>query len=239
MFVPLTVGREIDGADLFGEPSAGGVDVGATGPQSGEPGATAVGDPTDGTASGPLLSQMFDTYILYQGSSGMMVVDQHSAHERVLYEAVMEHLAGAEAPAQGLLLPLTVDLTDEELDVVERHHDALHRLGFEVEAFGGRTVKLTTVPNPHPRFDALTCFREMVADLARGRFGGWANQLERFAATYACRAAVKAGQRLDQTEMRELLRRLFATTLPPHDVHGRSTVIQVSREELERRFGRR
>ena len=236
---PLTVGREIDGADLFGEPSAGGVDVGATGPQSGEPGATAVGDPTDGTASGPLLSQMFDTYILYQGSSGMMVVDQHSAHERVLYEAVMEHLAGAEAPAQGLLLPLTVDLTDEELDVVERHHDALHRLGFEVEAFGGRTVKLTTVPNPHPRFDALTCFREMVADLARGRFGGWANQLERFAATYACRAAVKAGQRLDQTEMRELLRRLFATTLPPHDVHGRSTVIQVSREELERRFGRR
>ena len=64
-------------------------------------------------------------------------------------------------------------------------------------------------------------------------------RLERFAATYACRAAVKAGQRLDEREMRELLLRLFATDLPPHDVHGRSTIVQLPREELERRFGRR
>jgi DNA mismatch repair protein MutL len=79
----------------------------------------------------------------------------------------------------------------------------------------------------------------MIADLARGRFGGWANPLDRFGATYACRAAVKAGQRLSQAEMRELLLRLFATALPPHDVHGRSTIVQLPREELERRFGRR
>ena len=78
----------------------------------------------------------------------------------------------------------------------------------------------------------------MVADLARGRFGGWANRLERFAATYACRAAVKAGQRLDERSMRELLLRLFACRLAPHDVHGRSTIVQLPREELERRFGR-
>ena len=83
------------------------------------------------------------------------------------------------------------------------------------------------------------CFREMVADLARGRFGGWANRLERFAATFACRAAVKAGDRSTQAEMRELLLQLFATDLPPHDVHGRSTIVQLPREELERRFGRR
>src|SRR5207248_2715087 len=85
-------------------------------------------------------------------------------------------------------------------------------------------VVLHAVPSPHPRFDAGLCFRELVADLARGRFGGWANRLERFAATYACRAAVKAGERLDQREMRELLLRLFATDLPPHDVHGRALV---------------
>jgi DNA mismatch repair protein MutL len=100
-------------------------------------------------------------------------------------------------------------------------------------------VVLHAVPSPHPRFDAGACFRELVADLARGRFGGWANRLERFAATYACRAAVKGGARLDQREMRELLLRLFATDLPPHDVHGRSTIVQLPREELERRFGRR
>jgi DNA mismatch repair protein MutL len=91
----------------------------------------------------------------------------------------------------------------------------------------------------HPRFEAETCFREMVADLARGRFGGWTNRLQRFAATYACRAAVKAGERLEEREMRELLLRLFATDLPPHDVHGRATIVQLPREELERRFGRR
>jgi DNA mismatch repair protein MutL len=186
----------------------------------------------------PLL-QLFDTYILYEAPEGLVIVDQHSAHERVLFEAVMAQLTGADAPAQRLLLALTLELTDEELDAVEQHAEQLRRVGFEAEAFGGRAVVLHAVPSPHPRFDAGACFRELVADLARGRFGGWANRLERFAATYACRAAVKGGARLDQREMRELLLRLFATDLPPHDVHGRSTIVQLPREELERRFGRR
>ena len=186
----------------------------------------------------PLFS-VFDTYIFYEAPEGVVIVDQHSAHERVLFEQVMRQLTGADAPAQRLLLPLTLELTDEELDAVEAHGEELRRIGFEAEAFGGRSVVLHTVPSPHPRFDAGACFREMVADLARGRFGGWANRLERFAATFACRAAVKAGERLEQREMRELLLRLFATELPPHDVHGRSTIVQLPREELERRFGRR
>jgi DNA mismatch repair protein MutL len=198
----------------------------------------------DAEPAGPVgfqapLVQMFDTYIVYEAPEGVVIVDQHSAHERVLYEAVMAQLTGADAPAQRLLLPLTLDLTDEELDAVERHGEQLRRIGYEAEPFGGRAVVIHTVPSPHPRFDAGACFRELVADLARGRFGGWANQLERFAATYACRAAVKAGERLDAREMRALLLRLFATELPPHDVHGRSTIVQLPREELERRFGRR
>ena len=187
----------------------------------------------------PALTQYFDSYIAYETADAVVIVDQHSAHERILYEKVMADLAVGGVPAQRLLLPFTVDLTDEELDVVESHRDVLAQVGFEVEPFGGRTVAVHGVPAPHPRFDAMACFREMVADLARGRFGGWANRLERFAATYACRAAVKAGQPLDAREMRELLTRLMATTLPPHDVHGRSTIVQLPREELERRFGRR
>ena len=185
------------------------------------------------------LLQVFDSYILYQGPDGVIIIDQHSAHERVLYEAVLAQLSGVGAPAQRLLLPLTVELTDEELDAIESHGEELRQVGFEVEAFGGRTVVVHAVPAPHPRFDAEACFREMVADLARGRFGGWANRLQRFAATYACRAAVKAGEQLGEREMRELLLRLFATDLPPHDVHGRATIVQLPREELERRFGRR
>ena len=88
----------------------------------------------------------------------------------------MSELTGGRAPAQRLLLPVTLELTDEELDAVEAHRDVLDRIGFEVVPFGGRTVVLHAVPNPHPRFDAARCFREMVADLARGRFGGWANR---------------------------------------------------------------
>ncbi len=186
----------------------------------------------------PLL-QVFNTYIVYEAPEGMVIVDQHSAHERVLFERAMGQLEESAAVGQRMLLPLTLELTDEELDAVEAHRDVLTRVGFDVESFGGRTVVLHTVPSPHPRFDAGACFREMVADLARGRFGGWSNRLERFAATYACRAAVKAGEPLAESEMRELLLQLFATDLPPHDVHGRSTIVQLPREEMERRFGRR
>jgi DNA mismatch repair protein MutL len=218
------IGHLVDSAQLF----------------SPEPPALA-GQDSPGTPAGfdaPLV-QVFDSYIMYQGPDGVIIVDQHSAHERVLYEAVLLQLDGIGAPAQRLLLPLTLELTDEELDAFEAHGEELRRVGFEAEAFGGRAVVVHAVPTPHPRFDAGACFREMIADLARGRFGGWANRLERFAATYACRAAVKAGQRLSEREMRELLLRLFATDLPPHDVHGRATIVQLPREELERRFGRR
>ena len=183
--------------------------------------------------------QMFNTYLIYEAPEGVVIVDQHSAHERVLYEAVIAQLRGGGAPAQHLLLPLTLELTDEELDAVESYAAEIRAVGFEVEPFGGRTVVLHAVPSPHPRFDGGACFRETVADLARGRFGGWANRLERFAASFACRAAIKAGQPLSEPEMRRLLLRLFETELPPHDVHGRATIVQLPREELERRFGRR
>jgi len=167
------------------------------------------------------------------------MVDQHSAHERVLFEEVMAQLSGGGAASQRLLLPETLELTDEELDALERHRETIEAVGYQVEPFGGRSVVLHAVPAPHRRFDAIACFHELMADLARGRFGGWANRLERFAATYACRAAVKGGMPLSEDEMRALLFRLFETKLAPHDVHGRSTIVQLPREELERRFGRR
>ncbi|HEX9165092.1 MAG TPA: DNA mismatch repair endonuclease MutL [Gemmatimonadales bacterium] len=183
--------------------------------------------------------QLFDSYIVFQSPEGLVMVDQHSAHERVLYEEAMGLLAQGGATSQRLLLPLTIALNDEELEAVERHRDLLERVGYEVAPFGGRTVIVHAVPAPHPRFDAEACFRELVADLAGGRFAAWANGLERFAATFACRAAIKAGTPLQEPEMRRLLHRLFSTALPAHDVHGRATIVQLPREELERRFGRR
>ncbi|MGE3617996.1 MAG: DNA mismatch repair endonuclease MutL [Gemmatimonadales bacterium] len=210
-------------------------------PAGGEdPGSPAGGMPVGAPRSfGAPLIQVRNTSIVFETAGGTVFVDQHSAHERVLYEQVMADLAAGALNSQRLLLPVSVDLTDEELEVTEQFGDELRRIGYEVEPFGGRTVVLQAVPTPHPRFDATACFRELVADLARGRFGGWANGLERFAATYACRAAVKAGMPLAEPEMRTLLLRLFETELPPHDVHGRATIVTVPFDELERRFGRR
>ena len=187
----------------------------------------------------PALSQLFNTYIFYAESDRLVLIDQHSAHERVLYEEVMTRIQSGGLPSQRLLLPFTLEFTDEELEAIEAHGEQISRIGFEVEAFGGRSVVVHAVPAPHPRFDAQRCLRELVSDLARGRFGGWANRLERFAATYACRAAIKAGEALTEQEMRGLVTRLFACALPPHDVHGRASMVQLPREELERRFGRR
>jgi DNA mismatch repair protein MutL len=192
----------------------------------------------DSRLPAPPLLQVFDSYILFQTNGGVAIVDQHSAHERVLYEQTMRQLAGDGAPAQRLLLPLTLELTPLELDAVDAHRELLHRVGFDVEPFSGRGVVVQTAPDPHPRFDAARCLQELVADLAGGRFGGWANRLERFAATFACRAAIKAGQRLEPEELRELVRRLLAATLPAHDVHGRPSIVHLPKDELERRFGR-
>ena len=186
----------------------------------------------------PPLLQVFDTYILFQTDQGVAIVDQHSAHERVLYEDVMRQLSGDGAPAQRLLLPLTLDFAPAELDAIEAHRELLARIGYEIEPFSGRSIVVHTAPNPHPRFEAARCLQELVADLAGGRFGGWQNRLERFAATYACRAAIKAGQTLDAGEMRELIVRLLTASLPAHDVHGRPSMVQLPKEELERRFGR-
>ena len=206
----------------------------------GEPGQASEGSPVERTRSfaAPVI-QLLNTYLIFETSEGVVFVDQHSAHERILYEQIMADVASGAVASQRLLLPLTIELTDEELEVTERFGEELRRTGFEVEPFGGRSVVIHAVPTPHPRFDAAACFREMVADLARGRFGGWANRLERFAATYACRAAVKAGMPLSEPEIRSLLLRLYETELPPHDVHGRSTIVTLPVDELDRRFGRR
>ena len=195
-------------------------------------------EPMGGRPRGPELLQVFDTYLLFQTEDAVAIVDQHSAHERVLYEQVMRQLSGDGAPAQRLLLPLTLEFTGPELEAIDAHRELLARVGFELEPFSGRTVVVHTAPNPHPRFEAARCLQELVGDLAGGRFGGWANRLERFGATFACRAAIKAGHHLDPDEARELVRRLLSATLPAHDVHGRPTIVQLPKGELERRFGR-
>lgn len=198
-----------------------------------------------GAGAGPrpaevrVLAQLHLTYVLAEAADGLLIVDQHSAHERILYERAMRVLTGGPGSGQRLLFPLTLTLRPEELEAVEANGDLLAQLGYEVAPFGGSALIVHATPSPHPRFDAERCLRELVADLAGGRFGGLHNRIERFASTFACRAAIKAGQALTTAEMAELLQRLMTAELPAHDVHGRPTIVQLPLPELHRRFGRR
>ena len=191
-------------------------------------------------ATRPRLWQVLNTYIFAEARDGILIVDQHSAHERILYERLMRAFGAGGQESQRLLFPLTVRLTAPEVAQVEELGGLLLRAGYEVEGFGGDAVIVQAVPNPHPYFNAERAFREMIHELTHGSelVRSARNQHERIAKTFACKSAIKAGQRLSSTEMEELFDQLFATELPHHDVHGRPTVVRLSRGELERRFGR-
>ena len=187
-----------------------------------------------------VLWQVHDTYIVAETRSGLLIIDQHSAHERILFEELMRDFDAGGRPSQRLLFPVTLRLSPAEYAVVEDTQALLEQAGFEAEPFGGRTVIVHAAPNPHPWFDAERCLREMLEELAEGSELTRAarNQYERLAMTFACKGAIKAGQALSEAEMRELFDDLFATELPYHDVHGRPTIVRLSIDELERRFGR-
>jgi DNA mismatch repair protein MutL len=187
----------------------------------------------------PPLVQLRRTYILFERADAVVLIDQHSAHERVLFEQFMRAFEQGGAPSQQLLLPLTVHLAPAEEEAFEAHRELFARLGFDAEPFGGTAIIVRGVPTPHPRFDAERCLRETLAALTGDRLAGVAARHERLAATFACKAAIKAGEPLAPDEMRALYVALATTALPAHDVHGRCTVVQLTWDELERRFGRR
>jgi DNA mismatch repair protein MutL len=187
----------------------------------------------------PHLTQLKATYLMFESETGVVLIDQHSAHERVLYEKFMTALENGNSPSQRLLFPLTVQLTPAEAEALDAHRPALESLGYELGEFGGQTVIVHSVPTPHARFDAERCLRETLAALTGDRAAAGATRHQHLAATVACKAAIKAGDPLSAQEMRALFVALRDCQLPAHDVHGRQTIVQLSWDELERRFGRR
>jgi DNA mismatch repair protein MutL len=231
-----------------GTPLDDGVEAAAAMADTAADGAAADGAAASGGAAAgvmaadarPALWQLHDSYVLAATRTGFLIIDQHSAHERILFQEWMDAFDRGGQASQRLLFPITLRLTPAEYTVVEDNRALFERTGFEVEPFGGRTVIMHSAPAPHPYFDAERCVRDMIAELAAGSelTRSARTQYERIAMTFACKGAIKAGQRLSPVEMEELFERLFATELPYHDVHGRPTVIRMSLAELERRFGR-
>jgi DNA mismatch repair protein MutL len=213
--------------------------VGISGVEALDEAPVATRAPQDDVVAVPPLIQWRRTYLCFEHEQGLVLIDQHSAHERVLFERFMRILDGGESPAQRLLFPLTLHLGPAQGEAFEANRDVLERLGFEIEGFGGHTLLVRAVPMPHPRFDAERCLRDTLDALTGDRTAGAAARHEKLAATVACKAAIKAGDALSLGEMNALYVALARTTLPAHDVHGRATIVRVAWDEIERRFGRR
>ena len=188
----------------------------------------------------PALLQVHNSFILAETRDGVIIVDQHAAHERILFERIIAGFESGGGQGQRLLFPFTIRLTGPEMDVVESVHAPLTRLGFEFERFGDGALLVQAVPSPHAYFDAERCMREMIDELVHGSelMRAARNQNERVAMSFACKAAIKAGQKLSDEEMQELFDQLFATELPYHDIHGRPTTVNLRLDELRRSFGR-
>jgi DNA mismatch repair protein MutL len=195
-------------------------------------------EPSTSQPDVPPLFQLRRTYIAFEHEHGVVLIDQHSAHERVLFERFMATLERGEQPSQRLLFPMTLHLGPAEAEAFEQNRDAFERLGFEIDGFGGHTLIVRAVPMPHPRFNPERCLRETLASITGDRGASEHARHERLAATVACKAAIKAGDALSPSEQAALYVALRDTTLPAHDVHGRATIVQLTWDEIDRRFGR-
>lgn len=184
--------------------------------------------------------QLHDRYLLAPIRGGLVVVDQHAAHERILYEEARAHLFGESGASQVLLFPRVLDLTADEMETLLGAETMIRRLGYEVGLFGERQVAVRGVPAALTEEIAIDALRRLLAreDPHGEPLEDEAHE-ERIAKSYACHAAVRSGQPLSPEERRALFDRLFATGLPHGDPHGRPTYVRVSMEELDRRFGRR
>jgi DNA mismatch repair protein MutL len=179
-------------------------------------------------------------YVLLEAKEGLVLMDQHAAHERVLFEDLRRRMEADGAPSQRLLAPIMVDLPPRDFDLVSRHLETLERLGFGAEPFGGNTLKLDALPAFLKRDDPEAFLHEVIQEIRVASDRMSSLRLgEDLIATTVCRAAVKANDFLKEPELRKLLEDLLRCDMPYCCPHGRPTLIQIGYPELERKFGRR
>ncbi len=188
----------------------------------------------------PDLWQLHETYILAPIAGGLLIVDQHAAHERILYEEALSRFQSRASTSQGLLFAITVDLSRDEFDLLLEVQPALEALGFDLTALSPPTVAVRGVPAGIGTRDAGALLRDLLDGLgeAHGRTLARDEPWDRVAKSFACHAAVRAGERLSREEMSQLIDRLFATRVPHGDPHGRPTYVRVDLHEMNQRFGR-
>lgn len=185
------------------------------------------------------LKQLAVTYILAENEQGdLFIVSQHRAHERILFERLLEQAETDEVARQGLVVPFTLSLGQAQAAFVESHLAVLRRAGFEVEPFGRNTYLVRTVPAAIAQRDYERLLHDLVDELMAGHFAGAGELFRDLLATLACKAAIKAGDVLSHEEMQRLLDELLALDNPALCPHGQPILIALTKAELDRRFER-
>jgi len=187
------------------------------------------------------LAQINESYIVAQDRQGLVLIDQHAAHERVLFERYMAQAEDDQVEVQQLLFPLTIDLTVDEHILLQAELDEFRRLGFRLEDFGGHTVRLDGVPHYAADVDPESLLRELIGEARQVRTTAIANTelRRRLITSAACQAAIKVNYPLETPAMQRLLDDLFVTVNPSTCPHGRPALFRLTLDEIERAFKRK
>lgn len=186
-----------------------------------------------------LIGQVFDTYWLVQYQDSLYIIDQHAAHERVLYERTLKGMKTREFTSQYLSPPIILSLSMQEAELLKENMDRFARIGFEIEPFGGEEYAVRAVPDNLFGIAKKELLMEMIDDLADGISSSMTPELiDEKVASMSCKAAVKGNNRLSAQEVNALIGELLTLDNPYHCPHGRPTIIAMTKRELEKKFKR-
>ena len=183
-----------------------------------------------------VLGQLANTYIIAEGPNGLYLIDQHAAHERILYDRISAQWAQKDVEVQGLLQPIIIELSPREEETLRASKEFLAEFGFTIEPFGNRSYMIRAIPALMARANIIEIISVLLDNLASKESPSpWE---EKIAQSLACHGAIRAGQQLSNEEMRELIKQLEQTKQPRACPHGRPTMIHLSSHQLEKEFGR-
>jgi DNA mismatch repair protein MutL len=183
-----------------------------------------------------VLGQLANTYIIAEGPDGLYLIDQHAAHERILYDRILAQWSQKEVEVQGLLQPITIEFSPREEETLRASKEFLAEFGFTIEPFGNRSYLIRAIPALVARANIIEIMSALLDSLAsKESLNPWE---EKVAQSLACHGAIRAGQQLSNEEMRELIKQLEQTKQPRACPHGRPTMIHLSAHQLEKEFGR-
>lgn len=185
-----------------------------------------------------IIGQVFDTYWILQYDSAMYMVDQHAAHEKVLYERFMRQFSEKKPIVQLLQPPVVLTLTMQEEQAVKEHMSVFEELGYQIEPFGGREYVVNGVPAHLPQIGNEELLKEVIDAMVDEHARPTPDILKDKIASMSCKAAVKGNNRLPREQMEELLRELMTLENPYHCPHGRPTMIKMTKTELDKKFKR-